>query len=74
MKCKGCTGGIEYVPLAQVKELNARDYHNAGPALTHTLPHCDWFENTPAMQIIAYINVAEYKASHGITANNRSAT
>lgn len=59
MKCKGCTGEIEYITCAQVKERGEKSYYNAGPALTHTLPYCAWFENTPAMQIVAYINVTE---------------
>ncbi len=59
MKCKGCEGEIEYVPLAQV---DAADRYHAGPALTHfPFPACQWFNETPAIQILAYINVAEYK-------------
>ena len=58
-KCKGCTGTIEYVPTAQLAD---SDKFYGEPALSHDpVDYCDWFRDTPASQIIAYINVAEYK-------------
>ena len=75
IKCKGCNGQIEYVPLAQVRELGEKDYRNAGPALVHDpAPGCKWFFETPNAQILAYINVAEYKAKNAATTDGDTAT
>lgn len=52
MKCKGCAGEITYTLAAEVPK---PDYYSSGPALKHTLPHCEWFKNTPTVQIIAHI-------------------
>lgn len=62
MKCKGCTGEIFYVPLAEVNE---EDRSHAGAALRHVPPSwCEWFKVTPASQIIAYIKVARFKVDN----------
>lgn len=61
MKCKGCTGEVEYIPLTEAVDRGG-NFYAAGPALTHIpTPPCQWFTETPAVQILAYINVAEYK-------------
>lgn len=60
IKCKGCDGEIEYVPVEDLRGTPA--YPHAGPAIKH-IPEipCQWFIDTPGMQILAYINVAVYK-------------
>lgn len=57
--CPGCDGQIFYIPTAQ---LAPSDYHSGGPALGHIpVEYCAWFRDTPSQQIIAHINVAEFK-------------
>ena len=61
IKCKGCAGSIEYQSLASIKPLGEKDFYNAGPAAVHTMPYCEWFINVSAADLLAYLNVAEYK-------------
>lgn len=64
IKCKGCDGEVEYIPLAKAEE-GSKSF--AGPALVHIPPQpCQWFRNTSAHEIIAYTNVATYKAERAI--------
>lgn len=61
VKCKGCSGEIEHVPVEDVR--GTPQYANAGPALKHVpeLP-CKWFTETRAADIIAYVDVAAFKS------------
>lgn len=59
-KCKGCANGeVDHVPIEDLRATPA--YFNAGPALKHTDPPCRWFLETSNSEILAYINVAEFK-------------
>ena len=60
IKCKGCEGDVEYVLIEDLR--GTPMYSHAGPAIKH-IPEtpCQWFIETPATQILAYINVASYK-------------
>lgn len=61
IKCKGCAGTIEYVPIEDLR--GTPDYFNGGPAIAHIPAEpCQWFLDTPASKILAYLNVATYKA------------
>lgn len=66
IKCKGCTGQIEYIPLAKVRERGLME-QNAGPALLHDpATPCKWFLDVSLADALAYINVAEYKTSRQV--------
>ncbi len=73
VKCKGCEGTIEYVPTEVIK--GTAHYYNGGPAIAHIpVEYCAWFRDTSAREIIAYINVASYKAGQSGEAKETSIT